>query len=77
MVFVFLCLILLSIILCSFIHVVNKWQDFILFLWLNNIVYPYHLFSIHSSIDGLRLLPFLGYSKYYYYKYRGVCIPLN
>ena len=42
---------LLSMIISRFIHVANV--IFHSILWLNNIpLYMYHIFSVHSSVDG-------------------------
>ena len=53
-VFVFLWLLSLSIIPSTFIHVVANDNTSYLFLWLSSIciVHRYHIFLIHSSVDG-------------------------
>lgn len=62
MVFVFLWFISFSIIHSRFIHVVENGKIFLAkYSSLKNI-YLYHIF-IHSSIDGHRLLPYLGCCK--------------
>ena len=53
MIFVFLCLISLSIIPSRSIHVVTNGRTSFFFLWLSSIPWCiYHIFFIHSSTDG-------------------------
>ena len=52
-----------------------------LFLFVHeqySIVYRYHIFLIHSSVDGhLGFFPGLGYCEYCRYEHRSACIFLN
>jgi hypothetical protein len=60
-VFIFLCL-TFHLIVSSSIHVVlnGRISFFIMTEWYS-IVYMYHFFKIHSSVDAVMLFPFLNY----------------
>ena len=70
---IFLWLSSLNTTLCRIIHVSANGITSLFYVWYST-VYTYHILSMHSSVDGHKLLPSLGCCKQHYSEHWGACI---